>query len=313
MVSIELPRVECEELTRDHGRFVMEPLERGYGTTLGNALRRVLLASLPGAAVTRVRIDGVLHEFSTIPGVVEDTTDIILAIKKLAIRLEGDEPRVIRLDVQGEREVTAGDIACVPEVEIANPDLKLATLADSARLVMEMTVERGRGYVAAERNKQPDQPIGVIAVDSIFTPIRKVNYIVEGNRAGEDSRHDRLTLSVWTNGTVRPDEAVSTGARLLGEHFGLIQQLTEYASGIEPAGTRGEDARNRTADRPIEELELSVRAYNCLKRAGINTIDELVHRTEMEMMKVRNLGKKSLDEVKQKLSAVDLTLRAPEE
>ncbi|HSW10331.1 MAG TPA: DNA-directed RNA polymerase subunit alpha [Bacillota bacterium] len=313
MVGIQLPRVECEEMVRDQGRFVMEPLQRGYGTTLGNALRRVLLSSLPGAAVTSVRIDGVLHEFSTIPGVVEDTTDIILAIKRLAIRLEGDEPRVIRLDVQGEREVTAGDILCVPEVEIANPDLKLATMADSARLVMEMTVERGRGYVTAERNKRPDQPIGVIAIDSIFTPIRKVSYIVEDTRSGEDSHCDRLTLSVWTNGTVRPDEAVSAAARLLSEHFTLFQQLTEHASATEPAGTRSEDARNRTVDRPIEELELSVRAYNCLKRAGINTIDELVHRTEMEMMKVRNLGKKSLDEVKQKLGALDLSLRQQEE
>jgi DNA-directed RNA polymerase subunit alpha len=263
--------------------------------------------------VTSVRIDGVLHEFSTIPGVVEDTTDIILAIKRLAIRLEGDEPRVIRLDVQGEQEVTAGDIVCVPEVQIANPDLKLATLTDSTRLVMEMTVERGRGYVAAEGNKRPDQPIGVIAVDSIFSPIRKVSYLVEGTRAGEDSQYDRLTLSVWTNGTVRPDEAVSSGARLLSEHFGLFQQLTEYAGATELVGTRAEDARSRTIDRPIEELELSVRAYNCLKRAGINTIDELLHRTEIEMMKVRNLGKKSLDEVKQKLGALGLSLRQPEE
>lgn len=313
MVGIERPRVECEELTSDYGHFVMEPLERGYGTTLGNALRRVLLASLPGAAVTSVRIDGVLHEFSTIPGVVEDTISIILAIKKLAIRLEGDEPRMIRLDVQGEREVTAGDIVCVPEVEIANPDLKLATLMDSARLAMKMTVERGRGYVAAECNKRPDQPIGVIAIDSIFTPIRKVNYNVESTRGGEESRWDRLTLSVWTNGTVRPDEAVSTGARLLNEHFLLFQQVTEHTSGVKPAGAHGEDVRNRTLDRPIEELELSVRAYNCLKRAGINTIDELVHRTELEMFRVRNLGKKSLDEVKHKLGALDLSLKALEE
>ncbi|HCC33578.1 MAG TPA: DNA-directed RNA polymerase subunit alpha, partial [Clostridiales bacterium] len=217
------------------------------------------------------------------------------------------------LDVQGERKVTAGDILCVPEVEIANPDLELATLADSARLVMEMTVERGRGYVAAERNKRPDQPIGVIAIDSIFTPVRKVSYLVDATRSGEDSQCDRLTLSVWTNGTVRPDEAVSSGARLLSEHFTLFQQLTEHVGVTEPAGTRSEDARSRTIDRPIEELELSVRAYNCLKRAGINTIDELVHRTEMEMMKVRNLGKKSLDEVKQKLGALGLSLKQQDE
>ncbi|MDQ7793441.1 MAG: DNA-directed RNA polymerase subunit alpha [bacterium] len=313
MIGIERPRIECEELTRDHGRFVVEPLERGYGITLGNSLRRILLSSLPGAAVTSVRIDGVLHEFSTITGVVEDTTDIILAIKKLAIRLTRDEPRVLRLEVEGERRVTAADILCPPEVEIVNPELRLATLSDSGRLIMEMTVERGRGYVPADRNKRPDQPIGVIPVDSLFTPIRKVNYTVEDTRVGQVTNYDRLRIEVWTNGTVRPDEAVSMGAKVLNEHFALFVRLTENADALEVMAEEQEDERSRVLEMPIEELDLSVRSYNCLKRAGINSVGELISRTETEMMKVRNLGKKSLEEVKQKLGVLGLALAEPEE
>ncbi len=313
MMGIERPRIEREEMRQDYGRFVVEPLERGYGITLGNSLRRVLLSSLPGAAVTTVRIDGVLHEFSTIPGVVEDTTEIVLAIKRLAIRLFRDEPRVMRLEVQGERTVTAADIVCPPEVEIVNPDLHLATLADSARLAMELTVERGRGYVPAERNKRPDQPIGVIPVDSLFTPIRKVNYTVEDTRVGQVTNYDRLTLEVWTNGTMHPDEAVSMAARILSDHFAFFVRLTDTAGGLDVLVDKAEDERSRVLELPIEELELSVRSYNCLKRAGINTVGELVSRTETEMMKVRNLGKKSLEEVKSKLAELSLSLAEPED
>ncbi len=313
MIEIERPRIECVELNDSYGRFVVEPLERGYGTTLGNSLRRVLLSSLPGAAVTTVRIEGVLHEFSTIPGVVEDTTDIILNIKELALRLHGEGTKVIRIDVEGEKEVVAGDIISDADVEVLNPDHHIATVDKNARLTMEMTVERGRGYAPAERNKRPDQPIGVIPVDSIFTPIKRVNYTVEDTRVGHVTNFDKLTLEVWTNATIRPEDAVSMAAKILMEHLDLFASLTQESAGIEMVVEHEEDDHSRHLDMPIEELDLSVRSFNCLKRAGINTVGQLIEKSDEEMIKVRNLGKKSLEEVKQKLAALGLSLRPPEE
>ncbi|MCL6581785.1 MAG: DNA-directed RNA polymerase subunit alpha [Firmicutes bacterium] len=316
MLTIEKPRIQCVERSPDntYGRFEVEPLERGYGTTLGNSLRRVLLSSLPGCAVTTVKIDGVLHEFSTIPGVLEDVTDIILAVKKLCIKMHGpDELRILRVEAEGEGEVKARDIIAGADIEILNPDLHLATLDKDGRLYMEMTVERGRGYAPAERNKWPDQPIGVIPVDSIFSPVRRVNFTVENTRVAQITDYDKLTLEVWTNGTMTPDEAVSLGARILTEHLMLFASLTEEGHGVELTSDTREDEHDRILDMPVEELELSVRSFNCLKRAGINTVGELISKTEAEMMKVRNLGKKSLEEVKAKLAELDLALAEPEE
>ncbi len=315
MIEIERPRIECVELTEDgtYGKFVCEPLERGYGITLGNSLRRILLSSLPGAAVTTVRIDGVLHEFSTIPGVVEDTTDIILNIKGLAIRMHGDGTKVIRIEAEGEKEITAGDISSDADIEILNPAHHIATLDKSARLAMEMTVERGRGYHSAERNKKPDMPIGVIPVDSIFTPVKRVNYSVEDTRVGHVTNFDRLTLEVWTNGTIRPDEAVSLAARVLIDHLDLFAGLTQGAGDVEVVVEKESDEVDKTLEMPIEELDLSVRSFNCLKRAGINTVGQLIEKTDEEMIKVRNLGKKSLEEVKQKLANLGLSLKPSEE
>lgn len=315
MIEIEKPRIECVSMAEDfsYGQFVVEPLERGYGITLGNSLRRILLSSLPGAAVTSIRIEGVLHEFSTIPGVVEDTTDIILNIKELAIKMYSDGPKTIRIEAVGPRVVTAGDIIHDADIEIMNPELHIATLDEGGRLVMEMQVERGRGYVTAERNKKPDQPIGVIAVDSIFTPIKRVNYTVEDTRVGQVTDYDKLTLEIWTNRTIRPDEAASLSARILTEHLALFVGLTEDVTPVEMTVEKGEENKNKVLEMPIEELDLSVRSYNCLKRAGINTVGELINKTDEEMMKVRNLGKKSLEEVKQKLAALGLSLRESEE
>ncbi len=315
MIEIERPRVDCVEMNADgtYGKFVVEPLERGYGITLGNSLRRVLLSSLPGAAVTTVRIDGVLHEFSTIPGVVEDTTDIILNIKGLALRMHGEGSRIIRIEAEGEREITAGDITTDPDVDILNPSLHIATLDKSARLAMEMTVERGRGYVSAERNKRPDLPIGVTPVDSIFTPVKRVNYIIGDTRVGHVTNYDKLTLEVWTNGTIRPDDAVSMAARILMDHLDLFAGLTQGAGEVEIMVEKEVSDRDRSLEMPIEELELSVRSFNCLKRAGINTVGQLIEKTDDEMIKVRNLGKKSLEEVKQKLGALGMSLKPSEE
>lgn len=311
MIEIEKPRIECTQMAEDYsyGQFVVEPLERGYGITLGNSLRRILLSSLPGAAVTSVRIDGVLHEFSSIPGVNEDTTDIILNIKELSIKMYSDGPKTIRVEAVGPGIVTAGDIIHDADIEIMNPDLTLATLDDNGRLTMEMVVERSRGYVTAEKNKKPDQPIGVIAVDSIFTPIKRVNYTVDDTRVGQQTDFDKLTLEIWTNRTIRPDEAASLSARILTEHLSLFVGLTEDVAPVEMTVEKGEDSKNKVLEMPIEELDLSVRSYNCLKRAGINTVGELTAKTDEEMMKVRNLGKKSLEEVKQKLAALGLELR----
>lgn len=313
MLEIEKPRIETVESTETYGKFVVEPLERGYGITLGNSLRRILLSSLPGAAVTSVRIDGVLHEFSTIPGVVEDTTDIILNMKQLLVKLHTEGPVTLRLDAEGEREVTAADIEHSADVEILNPDLYIATLDKGGRLSMEMTVEQGRGWVPAERNKKPDQPIGVIAIDSIFSPVQKVNYRVEDTRVGHETDYDRLILEVWTDGSVKPEEAVSVAAKILIEHLRLFVNLTDAADDMEILVRKDEGPRDRVLSMSIDELELSVRSYNCLKRAGINTVEELTRKTEADMLKVRNLGKKSLQEVKEKLAALGLSLRQPEE
>ncbi|CEP68016.1 DNA-directed RNA polymerase, alpha subunit [Moorella glycerini] len=309
MLEIERPRIECLEMSNKYGRFVVEPLERGYGITLGNSLRRILLSSLPGAAVTTVKIEGVLHEFSTIPGVVEDTTEIILNLKSLALKLHTDELKVIRIEAEGEGEVTAADIITDADVEVLNPDLHIATVEKGGRLFIEMTVEKGRGYVSAEKNKKEDQPIGIIPVDSLFSPVHKVNYQVENTRVGQVTDYDKLTLEVWTDGTIAPDEAVSSAARILIEHMRLFLGLTERVSDEVTMVEKEEESRDRLMDMSIEELDLSVRSYNCLKRAGINTVGELLQRTEEDMMKVRNLGKKSLEEVTQKLAELGLSLR----
>jgi len=315
MMEIEKPRIEVVQMDEDgrYGKFVVEPLERGYGITLGNALRRILLSSLPGAAVTSVRIDGVLHEFSTIPGVREDVTDIVLALKQLRLRLFGDGARTMRIDASGEGEIKAGDIVAGSDIEILNPDLHIATLDRDARLSAEITVERGRGYSPAERNKKPDTPIGVIPVDSIFTPVVRVNYTVEDTRVGQVTDYDKLTLEVWTDGSIKPNEATSLAAKIMSEHLALFIGLTDSAERMEIMVEKEQDEKDRIMEMAIEELDLSVRSFNCLKRAGINTVGELVERTEAEMMKVRNLGKKSLEEVKQKLASLGLSLREPEE
>ncbi|WP_347489957.1 DNA-directed RNA polymerase subunit alpha [Desulfoscipio sp. XC116] len=311
MLEIEKPRIECVEANEEqhYGMFVVEPLERGYGITLGNSLRRILLSSLPGAAVTSVKIEGVLHEFSTVPGVKEDVTDIILNLKSLCLKMYTDEERIMRIEVQQEGAVRAGDIITDPDVEILNNDMHIATLAEGGRLFMEMTVSKGRGYVSAERNKKGDHVIGVIPVDSIFTPVRKVNYHVDNTRVGQRTDYDKLTMEVWTDGSIKADEAVSLSAKILSEHLRLFIGLTESADEVEIMVEKEEEQKDKILEMPIEELDLSVRSYNCLKRAGINTVEELVQRNEEDMMKVRNLGKKSLEEVMNKLSELDLKLR----
>ena len=313
MIEIERPKIERVELNEDYGKFVVEPLERGFGITLGNSLRRVLLSSLPGVAVSSVKIDGVLHEFSTIPGVREDVTEIVLNLKDLCIKMHGTGPKKVIVDAAGACEVTAGDMIVDSDIEVVNPQLHLATLDEGARLYMEIILESGRGYVPADRNKRPDMPIGQIAVDSIFTPIRKVNFTVEDTRIGQITDYDKLNLEVWTDGTIKPDEAVSLAAKILTEHLALFINLTEHVQGVEIMVEKEEDKKEKILEMTIEELDLSVRSYNCLKRAGINTVDELVQRNEEEMMKVRNLGRKSLEEVQQKLSALGLSLRASDE
>nr|MBO2468988.1 DNA-directed RNA polymerase subunit alpha [Bacillota bacterium] len=311
MIEIEKPKIEVVEVSEDgrYGKIVVEPLERGYGTTLGNSLRRILLSSLPGAAITSVQIDGVLHEFSTIEGVLEDTTQIILNLKNLTLKIHSDEEKILEIDAVGEGEVKAADIRHDSDVEILNPDLHIATLAEGARLSMRMTAKRGRGYVPAEGNKKPDQPIGVIPIDSIYTPIRRVNYSVENTRVGQVTNYDKLTLEVWTDGSIRPEEAVSLGAKILTEHLNLFVGLTQNAQDAEIMVEKEDDKKEKVLDMPIEELDLSVRSYNCLKRAGINTVGELIQKTEEDMMKVRNLGKKSLEEVQEKLAELGLSLR----
>ncbi|AEY64746.1 DNA-directed RNA polymerase subunit alpha [Clostridium sp. BNL1100] len=315
MIEIEKPRIECVSNSDDntYGKFIVEPLERGYGITLGNSLRRILLSSLPGAAVNSIKIDGVLHEFSTVPGVVEDVTEIILNIKSLSLLIHGEGSKVIYIDANGEGPITAGDIITDQDVEILNPDLHIATLNGDHRFYMEMVISKGRGYVSADKNKQAGQPIGVIPVDSIYTPVKKVNYTVENTRVGQITDYDKLTLEVWTDGSINPDEAISLGAKILSEHLNLFVDLSDQAKHTEIMVEKEETKKEKVLEMTIEELDLSVRSYNCLKRAGINTVEDLTNRTEEDMMKVRNLGRKSLEEVLQKLQALGLFLAPSEE
>lgn len=305
------PKIETVEISDDaeFGKFVVEPLERGYGTTLGNSLRRILLSSLPGAAVTSIQIDGVLHEFSTIEGVVEDVTTIILHIKKLALKIYSDEEKTLEIDVQGEGTVTAADITHDSDVEILNPDLHIATLGENASFRVRLTAQRGRGYTPADANKRGDQPIGVIPIDSIYTPVSRVSYQVENTRVGQVANYDKLTLDVWTDGSTGPKEAIALGSKILTEHLNIFAGLTDEAQHAEIMVEEEEDQKEKVLEMTIEELDLSVRSYNCLKRAGINTVQELANKTEEDMMKVRNLGRKSLEEVKARLEELGLGLR----
>ena len=314
MIEIIKPTItkEVDEKGR-YGKFVIEPLERGYGTTLGNCMRRVLLSSLPGAAITSVKIDGILHEFSTIPGVKEDVTEIILNLKRLAVRVDGDEDRRAIINAVGPCEVTARDILVDADTEIFNPDLHIATLADNATLVMEMNIATGKGYVPAEMNKTPETPIAVIPVDSIFTPVKKVNFTVENTRVGQVTDFDRLVLEIWTDGSIAPEEGVSIGAKIIQEHLELFIGLGAEVSDMKFMIEKDEDRKEKALVMAIEELELSVRSFNCLKRASINTVEELTQKTEEDMMKVRNLGMKSLVEVKNKLAELGLSLKPSEE
>lgn len=319
MFDFNKPKITIEELSPDKrfGRFVVEPLERGYGTTLGNSLRRIMLSSLPGAAVSRVKIDGVLHEFSPIPGVKEDMSEIIMNLKSLAIRntSETDEPKTAYIEYEGEGVVRASDIQVDSDIEIMNPDQVIATLdgGPNSKLNMEMTITKGRGYVSADKGKQSDQPIGEIAVDAIYTPIDRVNMNVENTRVGQQTDFDKLTLDVWTRGTLSPEEAVSLAAKVLSEHLKLFIDLTDTARTAEIMSEKENDEKEKALEMNIDELELSVRSYNCLKRAGINTVEELCSRTPEDMMKVRNLGRKSLEEVLAKLKELGLSLRESEE
>ena len=319
MFDFERPNIEVAEISEDkkYGRFVVEPLERGYGITLGNSLRRIMLSSLPGAAVSQVKIEGVLHEFSSIPGVKEDVTEIIMNIKSLAIKnnSETNEPKTAYIEFEGEGVVRASDIQADQDIEILNPDLVIATLSGGkeSKLYMELTITKGRGYVSAEKNKSEDLPIGVIAVDSIYTPVERVNMTVDNTRVGQVTDFDKLTLDVYTNGTLAPDEAVSLAAKVLSEHLSLFIDLSENARTAEVMVEKEDDEKEKVLEMSIDELELSVRSYNCLKRAGINTVEELCSRTSEDMMKVRNLGRKSLEEVLAKLKELGLQLNSSEE
>ncbi|ARY92433.1 MULTISPECIES: DNA-directed RNA polymerase subunit alpha [Lacticaseibacillus] len=309
MIEFEKPNITKVDESTNYGKFVVEPLERGYGTTLGNSLRRILLSSLPGAAVSSIQIDGVLHEFSTIDGVLEDVTQIILNIKKLALKMNTDEDKNIEIDVNGPAKVTAADIVTDPDVEVLNPEQYICTVADGGHFHVRMTVKKGRGYVAADQNKSDDMPIGVLPIDSIFTPISRVNYQVESTRVGRRNDFDKLTLDVWTNGSISPREAISLAAKILTEHLDIFVNLTDEAKNAEIMVEKEETHKEKMLEMTIEELDLSVRSYNCLKRAGINTVQELTNKTEADMMKVRNLGRKSLEEVKNKLADLGLGLR----
>ena len=314
MIDIEKPKIEIAEISEDnrYGKFICEPLERGYGTTFGNSLRRMLLSSLEGAAITSIRIDGVLHEFSTIPGVRDDVTNIVLNLKQLCLKMAGNEPKVIRIDVEGEKEVTAADIICDADIEILNPDLHIATVNETGKLKIEMTVERGRGYVPAEKNKKPDDTIGVIPIDSIFSPVQRVNYTVKDTRVGNVTDYDKLILEVWTDGSLRPEEAVSKAAGILVMHLKLFQNMDGLPDEVEEEEAsfpeEEEDDSSKVLEMTIEDLDLYVRSFNCLKRATINKVADLADKTEEDMMKVRNLGRKSLEEVKKKLEELGLAL-----
>ncbi|MDR1572894.1 MAG: DNA-directed RNA polymerase subunit alpha [Clostridiales Family XIII bacterium] len=315
MIEIEKPTIDCifSDSDINYGKYVVEPLERGYGTTLGNSLRRILLSSLPGTAVTSVKIDGILHEFSTIPGVKEDVTEIILNLKRLAVKITGEPVKQVFINAKGPMEVTANDIIIDGEVEVFNPELHIATLEEGASLAMEINLARGRGYVSADQNKTENMPIAVIPVDSIYSPVRKVNFNVDNTRVGQVTDYDRLSLEVWTDGSVSPGESVSIGAKIMQDHLKLFIDLTRGAETMEIMIEKEEDQKGKALEMTIEELELSVRSFNCLKRASINTVEELTHKTEDDMMKVRNLGKKSLEEVKFKLEELGLGLKPSDE
>lgn len=320
MIGIEQPRIEAEDMAADgsYGKFVVEPLERGYGITLGNALRRVLLSSLPGVAVTSIKIDGVQHEFTTIPGVKEDVTEIVLNIKGLTAKILGDAPKRVCIEAEGECEITAGNIQTDSEVEILNPEMHIATLAEGAKLYMEILLNKGRGYVPAERNKQDIQNkdkdvVGTIPVDSIYTPVEKVNYTVENTRVGQMTDYDKLILEVWTDKTISAKESISLAAKILNEHLNLFIDLSEDAVNTEIMVGKDDKGKEKILEMTIEELDLSVRAFNCLKRAAINTVGDLINKSEGDMMKVRNLGKKSLEEVIAKLNALGVNLNVEDE
>ena len=317
MIEIEKPRIDTEELSSDgkYGRFVVEPLERGFGNTLGNSLRRVLLSSLEGVAVTSIKIDGVLHEFSTIPGVKEDVTEIVLNMKSLVAKLHSNGPKVVEISAEGPCVVTAESIKCDSEVEILNPELHIATLADGANLNMEITLDKGRGYIPAEKNKliSGNEVIGVLPIDSIYTPVLKVNYTVDNTRVGQITDYDKLTLSVWTNGVINAQEAVSLAAKVLTEHLNLFVNLSDRGYNTEIMVEKDDKGKEKVLEMTIEELDLSVRSFNCLKRAGINTVEDLISKSEEDMMKVRNLGRKSLEEVVFKLDTLGFSLRKEDE
>lgn len=315
MIEIEKPRIECVEQSDDntYGKFVVEPLERGYGVTLGNSLRRILLSSIPGAAVTSIKIDGVLHEFSTVPGVKEDVAEIILNIKTLALKSNSDEPQIIIIDATEEGEITAGDIITTDAVEVLNKDLHIATLDVDSRLYIEMVVETGRGYVSADKNKKEGLPIGTIPIDSIYTPVHKVNFAIEDTRVGNNTEYDKLTMDIECNGNIKPADALSLAARILVDHFQLFIGLNDNIRDMQVMIEKEEEEKDKVLDMTIEELDLSVRSYNCLKRAGINTVLELTQKSKDDMMKVRNLGKKSLEEVQEKMGTLGLSLKSNED
>lgn len=311
MIEFEKPNIHKVEETDNYGKFVVEPLERGYGTTLGNSLRRVLLASLPGAAITSIQIDGVLHEFSTVKGATEDVTQIILNLKDVSLKIDSEDEKNLEIDVKGPAEVTAGDIQGDGDVSVMNPDLHIATVADGAELHIKMTADKGRGYVSADENKarMDDLAIGVLPIDSLYTPIERVNYTVENTRVGQRTYYDKLTLDVWTDASMTPTEAVSLAAKILSDHLAMFVNMTEEAQNTQVMVEKEETHKEKMLEMTIEELDLSVRSYNCLKRAGINTVKELTDRTESDMMKVRNLGQKSLEEIKLKLADLGVTFR----
>ena len=315
MIEFEKPNIECLEMnnTNNYAKFVCEPLERGYGVTIGNSLRRILLSSLPGCAITSVKIDGVLHEFSTIPNVVEDVPEIIVNLKNVRMRFDEVEEKILRINVKEEGEVTAGDIETDGTVEILNPELHIATVSKGGKLVMELTADKGRGYNSAEKNKKPNQDISVLPIDSLYTPVKKVNYQVENTRVGQMVDYDKLVIEVWTDGSLRADEALSLAAKVMTEHLGLFIDLSEATKNTQVMIEKEESKKEKVLEMSVEELELSVRSYNCLKRAGIATVHDLTNKTETDMMKVRNLGKKSLDEVTNKLHSLGLDFAQEEE
>ena len=315
MIEFERPNIKCLEIDNDsnYAKFVCEPLERGYGITIGNSLRRILLSSLPGSAITSVKIDGVLHEFSTIPNVVEDVPEIVINLKNVRLKLDQNEEKILRIDVKGPAEVKAGDIITDGTVEILNPDLHIATVSEGGTLKMELTADMGRGYNNAEKNKKPDQAIGVLPIDSIYTPVKKVNYSVENTRVGQRVDYDKLTIEVWTDGSLKPYEALSLAAKVMTSHLELFIDLSETAKNTQVMVEKEENKKERVLEMSIEDLELSVRSFNCLKRAGISTVEDLTNKSEADMMKVRNLGKKSLDEVTNKLHALGLDFRKDDE